>query len=43
MLKEIAIPHVVLRMPIVYGVGDRLGLFPRILCAAVYRRLGEKV
>ncbi len=42
-LKEIAIPHVVLRMPIVYGIGDRLGLFPRILCAAVYRRLGEKV
>jgi hypothetical protein len=42
-LKEIAVPHVVLRMPFVYGVGDRLGLFPRILCAAVYRRLGEKV
>jgi hypothetical protein len=43
LLKEIAIPHVVLRMPIVYGIGDRLGLFPRVLCAAVYRRLGEKV
>jgi nucleoside-diphosphate-sugar epimerase len=43
LLKTIGIPHVVLRMPFVYGVGDRLGLFPRILCAAVYRRLGEKV
>jgi len=43
LLKEIALPHAVLRMPFVYGVGDRLGLFPRILCAAVYRRLGEKV
>ncbi len=43
LLKDIALPHVVLRMPFVYGVGDRLGLFPRILCAAVYRRLGEKV
>ena len=43
LLKDIAIPHVVLRMPFIYGVGDRLGLFPRILCAAVYRRLGEKV
>ena len=43
LLKDIALPHVVLRMPFVYGIGDRLGLFPRILCAAVYRRLGEKV
>ena len=26
LLKEIALPHAVLRMPFVYGVGDRLGL-----------------
>ena len=33
----------VLRLPIVYGPGDRTGLMPRLVCAAVYRHTGAKM
>ncbi|KAJ8953754.1 hypothetical protein NQ318_015410 [Aromia moschata] len=31
----------VLRLPVVYGLGDRTGLTPRIMVAAIYKQLGE--
>ena len=34
---------VILRPAIVYGMGDLTGLTPRISCAAVYKKLGEKM
>ncbi|CAH1974613.1 unnamed protein product [Acanthoscelides obtectus] len=33
--------YTIIRLPIVYGRGDRTGLMPRILEAAVYKRLGK--
>jgi nucleoside-diphosphate-sugar epimerase len=35
--------YVVLRLPIVYGPGDRSGLMPRIICAAVYQHTQTKM
>lgn len=37
------LPLVVLRPATIYGVGDVRGLSPRVLCAAVYQHLGEKM
>ena len=43
-LKDIpGLPLVVLRAAMTYGPGDVAGLSPRVLCAAVYRHLGEKM
>lgn len=33
--------YTVLRLATVYGCGDRIGLMPRIIIAAIYRQLGE--
>ncbi|KAJ8965988.1 hypothetical protein NQ317_015352 [Molorchus minor] len=33
--------YTILRLPIVYGLGDRSGLSPRIMIAAIYKHLGE--
>ncbi|KAJ8943667.1 hypothetical protein NQ314_009690 [Rhamnusium bicolor] len=33
--------YTLLRLPIVYGPGDRTGLSPRIMAAAIYKHLGE--
>lgn len=33
--------YTVLRPAVVYGIGDRNGLMPAILVAALYRHLGE--
>lgn len=37
------LPLVVIRPATVYGRGDTLGLSPRVLCAAVYKKLNEKM
>jgi nucleoside-diphosphate-sugar epimerase len=37
------LPLTVLRCATIYGPGDVHGLSPRVLCAAVYRHLGEKM
>jgi nucleoside-diphosphate-sugar epimerase len=33
--------YVIVRPATVYGPGDRLGLMPRLICGAVYKKLGE--
>ncbi|XP_074661238.1 uncharacterized protein LOC141913919 [Tubulanus polymorphus] len=35
--------YVIIRPAIVYGIGDRLGLTPRLIIGAVYKELGEKM
>jgi len=41
-LKKIqGLNYVIVRPAIVYGPGDVLGITPRIICAAVYKHLGE--
>lgn len=35
------LPYTIVRLPVVYGPGDRTGLTPRIMAAAIYKRLGE--
>lgn len=41
-LKKIqGLNYVIVRPAIVYGPGDILGITPRIICAAVYKHLGE--
>ncbi|XP_018561642.1 dTDP-D-glucose 4,6-dehydratase [Anoplophora glabripennis] len=35
------LPYTILRLPVVYGPGDRSGLMPRIMAAAIYKHLGE--
>jgi len=43
-LKGIAgLPLIILRPATVYGPGDVQGLAPRIICAAVYKHIGEKM
>jgi len=42
-LKELGLPLVILRPAIVYGPGDVLGISPRVITAAVYKKLGEKM
>jgi len=43
-LKTVAgLPLVILRPATVYGPGDVTGLAPRMICAAVYKHLGEKM
>lgn len=37
------LPIVFVRPAIVYGPGDITGITPRIICAAVYKQLGEKM
>lgn len=33
--------YTILRLPLVYGMGDKMGLTPRIMAAAIYKHLGE--
>ncbi|XP_056641712.1 uncharacterized protein LOC130448374 [Diorhabda sublineata] len=33
--------YTVLRLPIVYGLGDKNGLMPRIIAASIYKHVGE--
>ncbi|CAH1118804.1 unnamed protein product [Phaedon cochleariae] len=33
--------YTILRLPKVYGLGDRTGLMPRIMAAAIYKHMGE--
>lgn len=33
--------YTILRPAIVYGIGDKSGLMPRIMVAAIYKQLGE--
>eukprot|EP00045_Choanoeca_perplexa_P011321 m.119446 g.119446 ORF g.119446 m.119446 type:complete len:363 (+) comp15591_c0_seq2:111-1199(+) len=41
-LKDIAnLNYIIVRPAIVYGVSDRLGLMPRLIIGAVYKKLGE--
>lgn len=41
-LKGISgLDYVVLRPAIVYGIGDRYGIAPRIICGAIYKKLNE--
>jgi nucleoside-diphosphate-sugar epimerase len=35
--------HIIVRPAICYGPGDTQGLTPRIICGAVYKKLGEKM
>nr|CAH7750082.1 unnamed protein product [Callosobruchus chinensis] len=35
------LPYTILRLPVVYGIGDKAGLMPRIMAAAIYKKLGE--
>ena len=42
-LRAMDLPLVVVRVPTVYGPGDVQGLSPRVLCAAAYKELGEKM
>ncbi|XP_064387862.1 dTDP-D-glucose 4,6-dehydratase-like [Halichondria panicea] len=43
-LKNIPeLQYLIVRPAIVYGIGDRNGLTPRLVIAAVYRHLGEKM
>eukprot|EP00727_Mastigamoeba_balamuthi_P014435 m51a1_g9616 putative nad dependent epimerase (367) ;mRNA; f:1086466-1088291 len=42
-LKTLGLPLVILRPATVYGPGDTTGLAPRIICAAVYKHLDEKM
>jgi len=40
--KEISgLDYIIVRPAIVYGKGDRLGIAPRIICGAIYKKLGE--
>jgi len=40
-LKKLKLNLIIVRPAIVYGPGDILGVTPRIICAAVYKQLGE--
>lgn len=41
-LKGISgLDYVIVRPAIVYGIGDRLGIAPRIICGAIYKKLAE--
>lgn len=31
----------ILRLPLVYGLGDKMSLTPRIMAAVIYKQLGE--
>ncbi|KAG5899434.1 hypothetical protein JTB14_033625 [Gonioctena quinquepunctata] len=33
--------YTILRLPIVYGLGDRNGLMPRLMAASIYKHMGE--
>uniref|UniRef100_A0A6P7FUD5 Uncharacterized protein LOC114334218 n=1 Tax=Diabrotica virgifera virgifera TaxID=50390 RepID=A0A6P7FUD5_DIAVI len=33
--------YTILRLPIVYGLGDKSGLMPRIIAASIYKHVGE--
>lgn len=33
--------YTILRLPLVYGLGDKSGLTPRLMAAAIYKHLGE--
>ncbi|CAG9860171.1 unnamed protein product [Phyllotreta striolata] len=33
--------YTILRLPVVYGLGDRNGLTPRVIASAIYKRMGE--
>jgi len=40
-LRKLKLNLIIVRPAIVYGPGDILGITPRIICAAVYKQLGE--
>jgi len=40
---QIRLNFIIVRPAIVYGVGDRLGLTPRLIIGAVYAHLKEKM
>ncbi|MES1912278.1 MAG: hypothetical protein MHM6MM_004579 [Cercozoa sp. M6MM] len=42
-VRDSGVPSVILRPAIVYGPGDLSGLTPRLACAAVYQKKGEKM
>jgi len=42
-LKKLGIPLVILRPAYIYGPGDTYTIAPRIICAAVYKKLNEKM
>jgi len=42
-VKAAGVPYIIVRPAIVYGPGDAQGLTPRIICGAVYKKLGEKM
>jgi len=42
-LKKLGIPLVIFRPATIYGPGDTNGIAPRIICAAVYKKLNEKM
>nr|XP_023023366.1 uncharacterized protein LOC111511572 [Leptinotarsa decemlineata] len=33
--------YTIIRLPVVYGPGDRTGLMPRLMAAAIYKHMGE--
>lgn len=33
--------YTILRLPLVYGLGDKFGMTSRLLAAAIYKHLGE--
>lgn len=42
-LAKVGVPLVILRPAYIYGPGDTYVIAPRIICAAVYKKLGEKM
>jgi nucleoside-diphosphate-sugar epimerase len=42
-VKGVGVPYVILRPGLVYGPGDVTSVTPRIICAAVYQHLNEKM
>eukprot|EP00995_Heteronema_vittatum_P004859 NODE_175_length_1718_cov_42.236669_g121_i0.p1 GENE.NODE_175_length_1718_cov_42.236669_g121_i0~~NODE_175_length_1718_cov_42.236669_g121_i0.p1 ORF type:complete len:253 (-),score=79.45 NODE_175_length_1718_cov_42.236669_g121_i0:32-790(-) len=42
-IAPLGLPLIIVRLPVVYGPGDRTGLMPRIICAATYKHTGEKM
>jgi len=42
-LEELKLPFVIFRPAIVYGPGDQTGITPRLVCAACYKHVKEKM
>eukprot|EP00762_Andalucia_godoyi_P004476 ANDGO_08189.mRNA.1 Uncharacterized protein PB2B2.11 len=43
LLEKTALDVVILRPAVVYGPGDTLGIMPRVICGAAYKKMGEKM